>query len=150
MFEFEKICRTVEKMDPATYAVLLAEKSKDVIAGISNYTDSGVSAVSIYLGLVLGAVVSDGKLSEEEFIIIKPMLDVAFEDEITFENAKSFLKYYKQESKDYKDFIGAVAELFGCASDELKTDIVTVCLLICGIDGKISIKERMWLKQLIG
>ena len=149
MFEFEKICREVEKMDPLTYSVVIAEKSKDVIAGLANLTEDGLTGLAIYSGLIFGAVVSDGKVSEEEFLLIEPMLSLSLGYQVSYEDAKAMLKYYKKDTKDYNKFVDAVVDLFGEISDELKSDIVTVCLLICGIDGKISLKEKMWLKQLI-
>lgn len=149
MFEFEKLCREVEKLDPLTYSVLVAEKSADIIKGISYLTEDGLTGLTIYSGLILGAVVSDGKLAEEEFLLIKPMLDVALGEEVTLEDAQALLKYFKPESKEYKNFVDAVVDMFGEISDELKSDIVTVCLLICAVDGKVSFKERRWLKQLI-
>lgn len=149
MFEFEKVCKEVERMDPLTYSVLLAETSARVVAALSHVTEDGIAGITIFKGLVLGAIVSDGKLSEEEFILVKPTLEQVAGEEVTFEDAKALLKYFKPETKDYKVFVDAVVDLFGELSDELKADLVTVCLLVCAADGKISMKERMWLKQLI-
>ena len=149
MFEFEKVCREVEKMDVLTYTAELAEVSQHVIEGLENIELDGIEAMAVYAGLIFGAVVSDGKLDEAEFVLIKPMLDVAVGYDFSFEEAKALLKYFKKDSKEYKQYVDAVVDLFGEIDDDLKTDIVTVCLLICGIDGKISAKEKRWLKQLI-
>ncbi len=149
MFEFEKLCREVEKIDPVTYALVVEQKSKDVIAKLALVTENGLSGLTIYTGLVVGAIISDGKISEEEFVLVKPMLDVAFERDFTLAEANALMKYFKAETKEYKQFIDAVADLFGEISDDLKADIVTVCLLICAVDGKVSFRERKWLKQLI-
>lgn len=149
MFEFEKVCREVEKMDTLSYSVILAEKSKEVIAGLKDLELNGIEAMTVYAGLIFGAVVSDGKLDENEFALIKPMLDISLGYDFSYEEARSLLKYYKKDSKEYNQYVDAVVDLFGEISDELKADIVTVCLLVCGIDGKISHKEKKWLKQLI-
>ncbi len=149
MFEFEKICHDVEKMDPITYSALVAEKSKDVIAGLVDITEGGLSGIAIYTGLVFGAIVSDGKISEEEFLLIEPLLSLSLGERVTYDDAKAMMKYYKKDSKEYKKFVDAAVDLFGEISEDLKADIVTVCMLICGIDGKISHKEKVWLKQLI-
>lgn len=34
-------------------------------------------------------------------------------------------------------------------SEELKENIIIVCLLICAVDGKVSPKEKTWIKQLV-
>jgi len=149
MFEFEKLCREVEKLDPVTYSVVVAEKSKNVLQGLANITENGLDGLTIYTGLILGAVVSDGKISEEEFLLVKPLLDVTLDGDVSYEDAKLLMKYFKADTKEYALFVDAVTDLFGEIDEDLKTDIVIVCLLICGIDGKISLKERKWLKQLI-
>ena len=149
MFEFDKLCREVEKMDPLTYSIAIAERSARVIRALSEITESELSGLTIYSGLILGAVVSDGKLAEEEFLLIKPMLDLAAEKDLSFEEAKALVKYLKPENKEYKIFVDSVVDLFGEIDEDLKTDIVSVCLLVCAIDGKISSKEKRWLKQLI-
>ena len=149
MFEFEKVCREVEKMDTLSYSVILADKSRAVINGLKGLEIGGLDALKIYAGLIFGAVVSDGKLDESEFALIKPMLDLSIGYDFDFEEAKALLKYFKKDTKEYNQYVDAVVDLFGEIDDELKADIVTVCLLVCGIDGKISLKERKWLKQLI-
>lgn len=151
MFEFDKICRDVERLDPETYAEIIATKSVDIIAGITAISEDPETALSIYLGLILGSIISDGKITEEEFLIVKPLLSVALGREVEYNATEinTLLRYFKAETKEYKKFIDAIVDLLGEVSDELKTDIVTVCLLICGIDGKISLKEKAWLKKLI-
>ena len=42
-----------------------------------------------------------------------------------------------------------MVDILGLLSDELKDDIVIICLMICAIDGKVSLKEKKWIKQLI-
>ena len=42
-----------------------------------------------------------------------------------------------------------MVDILGELDDELKDDIVIVCMMICAIDGKISLKEKNWIKQLI-
>ena len=149
MFEFEKICREVEKLDVVSYTAILTEKSKNVINGLQEIELDSLDTMKVYAGLVFGAVVSDGKLDETEFLLIKPMLDISMGYDFDYQEAKALLKYFKHDTKEYNQFVDAVVDLFGEISDELKADIVTVCLLVCGIDGKISLREKKWLKQLI-
>ena len=149
MFEFEKVCKEIERLDPASYKDILAEKSKKAIDAISELSEGGQSGASRFLGIVLGAVISDGVLSEKEFSTIKPMLDVAFDTDMTFDSARQMISFLIPDPKEYKSFVNHTTDLFGEMSDELKADIVVVCLLVCASDGRISHKERKWLKELI-
>ena len=42
-----------------------------------------------------------------------------------------------------------MVDLIGCFSDEMKADIIVVAMLICAVDGKISQREKNWIKKLI-
>ena len=100
------------------------------------------------------------------------MLYTFFGDSVDYEDCKKIAKEFKQEGKELKQYIDYIVDIFGLISDELKEDImpienliafadskagqdyfgeniITVCLLICAIDGNISAKEKNWIKQLI-
>ncbi len=51
--------------------------------------------------------------------------------------------------KDYKRTMDRMVDVIGLVSPELKDDIVLVCLMVCAVDGKVSAKEKKWIKQLI-
>ena len=68
---------------------------------------------------------------------------------INFENAKKYLKGNKQERLELLDLADKIVDDYGKLSDELKVDLVIVCLLMCAVDGKVSQKEKNWLKKLI-
>ena len=40
-------------------------------------------------------------------------------------------------------------DLVGSVSPEIKDDIVILTMVICAADGRISGKEKAWIKQLI-
>ena len=58
------------------------------------------------------------------------------------------LTYSAVLAKKSLEILPALNEI---TEDEIdaKEDIITVCLLICAIDGNISAKEKNWIKQLI-
>ena len=51
--------------------------------------------------------------------------------------------------KDYNNTVDLMVDILGTISLDLKRDIIIVCMMICAVDGKISYKERKWIKQLI-
>ena len=42
-----------------------------------------------------------------------------------------------------------MVDLIGFADEDLKDEIVLLCLLVCAIDGEVSDEEKAWIKQLI-
>ena len=48
-----------------------------------------------------------------------------------------------------KTYVDDLIDILGEISEGLKTDIIFVCMIICAIDGKVSLRERLWIKKLI-
>lgn len=109
-----------------------------------------MDAITIYLDFVLCAVAADGKLTEEEFILVKPIMDLVTGSDVSYENAKAIFKAAGLDKpKEYKAAMDKTVDLLGIISPELKDDIILVCMLICSVDGKISFREKRWIKKLI-
>ena len=136
-------------MDPLTYSVLLAEKSLKIIPALALIEQSGVSAVADYATFILGAMAADGRLSEDEYLVCEPLLKAFFGESIDYATCKSMVKMLRSETRELKRAVASMVDIFGQLSEELKSDIILVCMMICAIDGKISLKEKMWIKQLI-
>ncbi|MBO4500841.1 MAG: hypothetical protein J5760_01265 [Clostridia bacterium] len=149
MFDLEAICSEVEKLDPMTFASRISEKGKSVMGGIAAVVGDEENAKTLFSALVFGAVISDGKLDEKEFGLIKPLLEEVVEEEVCYADAVEFMDGLKSQGSDYKKMISAIVEMFGAVSDELKSDIVMLCLLVCASDGKISKREKNWLAKLV-
>lgn len=150
MSDFNKLCKLFEQMDPYAYSDIMVEKSVGIIKGLADITDDGVAGVSIYADFILCAVAADGKLKEDEFLLLKPVLDLILERDVTYEDAeKIFFMAGFDKPKDYKRTMDRMVDVIGLVSPELKDDIVLVCLMVCAVDGKVSAKEKKWIKQLI-
>lgn len=149
MKEFNQLCREFEKMNAVEYGAVLAEKSAKILPALSEIGGSKLDGVSIYAQFILGAIAADGRLSEEEYLILYPWLYAFFGEELDYGACKAAVRYLRPEGKELKKALDDMADLFGLFDEELKEDIITVCLLICAIDGKVSIKEKNWIKELI-
>ena len=149
MREFDKICKGIDNLSVAEYTTILAAKSMKLLAELKLLTADGIEGDMAFITFIIGSVVADGKLSEEEYLLIYPLLEQYFGDEVNYEDCKKLVRKSLSDNRDIKNIVNAMTDIFGQLSDELKEDAITVCLLICSVDGKISIKEKMWVKQLI-
>ncbi len=150
MFEFSKLCKAVEEMDPAVYAEVITQKSAKIIGALSAITQSGKDGVTIYLTFILTSVAADGRLDENEYAMLRPLLEKAMGREITYDDAKRiFTEAGLDKPKEYKRAVDQMVDMLGMVSMDLKTDIIIVCMMVCAVDGKISSKEKKWIKQLI-
>lgn len=149
MKQFDRLCKEFENLDSREYGALLAEKSKKIIPALAALSQDGLTGITVYATFILGAVIADGKISEEEYLLCYPMFRAFFGNEIDYDEVKRAARKMRSESKRLKKDVDDMTDLLGELSDELKNDIVTVCMMICAIDGKISTKEKNWIKQLI-
>ena len=149
MFEFSKLCKEVENMDPATYAAIIQEKSARIIKTLGIITENGRDGMAIYMNFILCSVAADGKLDKAEFELLRSGFNALAGKEITYEEAvKMFKDAGLDKPGEYKALVDQMVDLLGLVSLDLKRDIILVCMMICAVDGKISMKERRWIKQL--
>lgn len=149
MKDFDKLCKEFEQLDPVDYAATLALKSAKIIPALNAVSGDGLGGVEMLADFVLCSIVADGKLSEEEFILMKPMMDIFFGEDFDYADCKETVKLLRRDAKAFKRYLDGVVDLLGELSEDLKDDIIIVCLLICAVDGKVSLKEKNWIKQLI-
>ena len=147
MFEFKKLCNEVEKLNPAERGILLVEKSIVVVKGL-NSSDLPLGAVDTLVTFIIGSVVSDGMFNEKDYLYIYPSLVKAFGHDFDFSAAKHALQIAKDVKKEIarytKDLMGSIAK----CDENLAADIVSLCLLVTSVDGKISLKEKHYIRQL--
>lgn len=149
MKKFNQICKEFENMDVLSYGAVLAEKSIKILPALKNITQDGATGSAVYATFILGAIAADGKLSEEEYLLSYPLLRVFFGDSVNYDEIKYAVKMLKSESAELKNSVDAMVDILGRIDEDLKSDIIIVCMMICAIDGKISFKEKRWIKQLI-
>lgn len=149
MKPFDALCAEFEQLDAANYGALLAQKSLHILPSLIALNDNHVYGVTMFATFIVGAMLADGRVSEEEYLLVEPLLRAFFKDSINYDDVKKSVKQLQRESKLLKNSVDEMVDLLGTFSQELKNDIVLVCMMICAVDGKISFKEKQWIKQLI-
>lgn len=149
MKEFDMLCKEFEQMDALSYAAILTEKAKQIVPALSAITEDGASGVMLFATFLVGAVVSDGELSVEEFALTYPLFELFFGEDIGYDECDYIVRNMRRESKQLARYVDDMVDVFGQLSETLKEDLVLVCLMICAIDGKISAKEKRWIKKLL-
>ena len=147
MFEFKKLCKELEKLNPAERGVLLAEKSVSVVKGL-NALDLPFNGVETLVTFIIGSVVSDGLISENDYLYIYPSLVEAFGHDFDFKAAKQALQIAKDIKKEIATHTKKLLSIIANCDENLAMDIVALCLLVTSVDGKITIKEKRYIRQL--
>ena len=149
MNDFNKICKVVENLNAVEYAAIITAKTAKIMPALNELTQDTADSLELLATFMIASVYADGKLDESEYLLLMPALKLFFGDDFDYDSAKALVKAFKPEGRELKNVVDAIVDLLGELSDELKEDIITVCLLICARDGKISLKEKRYIKQLI-
>ena len=149
MSDFDTICKKLEEMDPKKFAEIFSDISMDVIAELTVLTADGTDGVTAYMQFILASVAADGVLSKPEFTLLKPWFDRLADKDVTYEEAVEIFKGFGLDAPEaYKNVVDTMVDIIGLVSEEIKDDIIFLCLLVCAIDGEITDEEKKWIKQL--
>ena len=149
MFEFTKLCNAFEKMSALERGAVIAEKSVKVIAKLKLLDVPGVDPVETLATFIVGAVAADGKLDEREYLLIYPSLVRAFGEDFDFATVKAEFESDKQTHKEIRDYTRDLLTVLSLVDEGLREDVVALCLAVVTVDGRISFKERKYIKKLI-
>ena len=151
MSDFDTLCKQLEQMDPTTFSDIFSKKSDDVIKSLVALTADGTDGVTAYLQFILASVAADGVLSKPEFLLLKPMFDKMAEKDVSYEEGVEIFKGLGLDKPEaYKNIIDTMVDIIGLVDEDMKDDIILLCLLVCAIDGEITKEEKDWIKQLAG
>ena len=147
MFEFKKLCNELEALNPVERGVILAEKSVSVIKGLSGL-EIPLDPVKTLVTFIIGSVVSDSSINEKDYLYIYPSLVKAFGNDFDFISAKQAIGLAKDIKKEIMKYTKDMLSIINVCDEELAMDIISLCLLITSVDGKISLKEKRYIRQL--
>ncbi|MCI8820036.1 MAG: TerB family tellurite resistance protein [Clostridia bacterium] len=147
MFEFKKLCNTLEELNPIERGVILAEKSVSVIKGLSGL-NIPLDPVKTLVTFIIGSVVSDNSINEKDYLYIYPSLVKAFGNDFDFISAKQAIGLAKDIKKEITKYTKEMISIISVCDEALAADIISLCLLITSVDGKISLKEKRYIRQL--
>lgn len=148
MFEFKKVCDTYEKMSAIERGLLLTEKAAVVFAKLHDISAPGLDPVNILAGFIIGSVTADGRISEKEYLLIYPTLLKTFGDEFDFATIKDSFRRDKDGKKLIVDYTEKMLYILSLLDEKLKWDVITLCLCATSIDGKITLKEKRYIRCL--
>lgn len=147
MFEFKKLCNQLEKLNPVDRGALLIDKSVATVTGL-NRLDLPFDPVETLVAFIIGSVVSDGAINEKDYLYIYPSLVKAFGSDFDFISVKHTLQIAKDIRKEIMKHTQDLMSIIAMCDEQLATDIISLCLLITSVDGKISFKEKRYISVL--
>ncbi len=137
---FGKICREYKKMTDEERRAMLREDSAVILPAFCALGENGVADFVFFIFTACGA---DGKLDDREYALLREVTGI----ELEYSDACALLDAAK--TRVAQNAVDAAVDAFGLLSDELKAAMVSFCLCFCSANGKITHKEKKFLKKLI-
>ena len=148
MLEFKKMCHEIEALTPEERISLLVERSLVVVKRLHELNIEGIDPVDTLVSFLVGSVVADGSISEKDYLRIYPSLEKAFGEFCNLASIKTKYKVSKDTRKEITKYAQELLNIISEADEELCYDILTICLLVTSTDGKITLKEQNYLRQI--
>lgn len=148
MFEFSKLCKEFESLTVLERGVIMTGKSAEIFAKLRKLNMPGVDPVQTLARFILGSVVADGHVNEQEYLLIYPALLHTFGDDFDFESIKKSFKDDRDGRNAVKEYTQEMLSLISLADESLIEDVVMLCLCVVSVDGKISPREQRYIRKL--
>ena len=127
---------------------ILTEKSVKILAKLRLLGVNDVDPVETLACFILGSIVSYGKINEQEYILIYPALVKVFGSDFDFASVKAAVSKNYAFKKAVKDYSKELASTLAEADESFVNDVIGLCLCVVSIDGKISFREKNYIKKL--
>lgn len=149
MFEFNKVMKDYESLNAIERGLMLTGKSVSILAKLSALDIDGIDPVETLASFIIGSVVADGKLHEKEYLLIYPALVKVFGSDFDYESIKKEFEADKDGRKDIAGYTTDLLRVLGTVDETLYEDVIILCLCVVTIDGKVSLREKNYVKRLI-
>lgn len=149
MFEFTKLCHRFETMSAVERGACLLDSSVRVTAKLAAMAEGGVRPLDALAGFVIGSAVADGKLDEREYLLMYPALVRVLGEDFDFATVKASLEDDRESVKALQKDTEEMARIYSALNDTLREDLLLLCLCIVSVDGKVSLKEKNYLRRLL-
>lgn len=149
MKSFNELCKIAEELNPVEYAAVVTEKSLKILPALNKVTGNIGETAGLFASFLMASIYADGKLDETEYTLMLPMLKLLFGSDFDYDAAKALARMFRPEGRELKKAVRDIVGVLGQVDEDLKDDIILVCLLICAVDGKVTLREKNYIKQLI-
>lgn len=149
MLELKKLCKEFENLSTVERTACLADCSLRVLGKLTTLDIPEVDPVGSLVSFILGATVADGELDEKEYLLIYPTLVHTFGADFDFASVKESFKKDKDGRKMVKQYTQNLVAVLSLVDESVVTDVIMLCLCVLSVDGKVTLKERNYLKKLL-
>lgn len=142
MVDFQKLCDEYENLTFPQRVKDLADKSIKVFSRLSAMDIDLAAAKKTLAAFILGSIVNDGELNEMQYLLMYPSLMRVFGERYDFSDVKSLFE------SNLEDNELQMLKLLSLVDDDVRRDIIAICIMVINVDGKIPSEEKQYIKKL--
>ena len=142
MTHYEKKWHELTKISPESYLYIFKFKSDMILIVLRETYVDDLNGLSLYTKLLFQTLNFNYAFSEEIYDQHKELLDAAIGYDITFEEAQRYASLARRENKAFEEFADDIGRMFKKIPEDIKEDIVTICLLLGSINQRPTYKVR--------
>ena len=146
MKDLNTLFKKVEKLPKEELFIAVQKSSMDIIPALQAISGKNEDSVMIYCLYLHAVLAADGRLADEEFATVAPLLSAVFGESFDYDACKAQVKKFA----DNKEIKAQMVELIRRLPEEIAQEMIFVAISICAIDGKVSKPERAFIEDLLG
>lgn len=148
MFEFAKLYSAFERSSAAERALLLTERSSELLKVLQSVSIADTNAATVLAGFIVGSFTFDGRIKENEYLMIYPTLANVFGCDFDFASIKGRFVSSAEGKRAIADYTEKMLCLLNLMNSDMKRDIIMLCLCIVAVDEKVSLKEKCYIRRI--
>lgn len=148
MVDFQKLCDEYENLTFPQRVKALADKSIKVFSRLSAMDIDLAAAKNTLAAFILGSIVNDGELNEMQYLLMYPSLMRVFGERCDFSDVKSLFESNLAANRNLEDNELQMLKLLSLVDDDVRRDIIAICIMVINVDGKIPSEEKQYIKKL--
>lgn len=149
MTKFDQLCTALETSTPEQMDAMLTSCFERVMPALKNLGVDGADGVQLLVSFMLASCYADGEVNQHEYQLMHAVLSALFGDELTLDDATQMVDSFADDHNKLKTQTDKLIDMLGELDPQSKMDAVTICLIVCAVDHKITDKEKAYVKQLI-
>lgn len=142
----EDVYRDLGNMTRDEILGLMGKLLDDITPSLEKYGDDVKSVFTGYLFTIVGA---DGKVRQEEFEVIKPVIDAVFDVDSTLADAEELVIGNGFTDEGVRGHFRNIFGQFKRDDSEFANRMILLALCIAVVDGEISEREKAFIGSLL-
>lgn len=149
----DQVCNQCENLSNEAFNQLVNQKLNAVMPKLNNITlnigNQKFTGDTLLTHILIATVITDYTVTDSEVRFLTTMITTYINPGLDFPTVKQFIMNMGNNVGGTQAFADSLIDALGRIENQLKVDIVMLCMLLASVDGKITASERNFLAKLL-